>query len=136
MFQYVNEVAVLGTTFFMMALTTLWYSEYLFQNIWLRAEKISKSDIILSTTQLQKNIAIMFCSYFVAVCVLAVVIGYAQLFEFSIKKIVALAVIGFAALESGQFIRERHSFVYYLVRVGFSTIFIVGSAFFLYHWPW
>ena len=45
MFEFVNEIAVLGTTFFMMAVATLWYSEYLFQKIWMDAVGLTQYDI-------------------------------------------------------------------------------------------
>ena len=136
MFQYVNEVAVIGTTFFMMALTVLWYSEYLFQKIWLRAISKSKNEITPSTAQLQKNLLVMFGTYLAVVYVIAVVVGYAQVYGVGLEKIIMLMVIGFASLVSGLLVWEQRSLGYYAVILGFSTVFIVSSSFFLYHWPW
>jgi len=38
-FAAIHEFAVLGTTFFILALATLWYSPLLFGNLWLRVSK-------------------------------------------------------------------------------------------------
>jgi len=136
MFEFVNEVAVIGTAFFMMAIATLWYSEYLFQKSWLAAVKLTEEDLIAGSQHVKLNMFVTFCSYILAIYIIAVVIGYAQVYGLPIQKITALAVLGFAALFAGFSVWEQRPISYLVVSLGFSTVFIVGSSFFLHNWPW
>lgn len=136
MFEFVNEIAVLGTAFFMMAVAMIWYSEYLFQKPWMQSVGLTLSDIEKAAPYVKRNIAISFGSYVVAVYLIAGAIGYAEVMEAAVQKVAVLLAFGFAALLLGFVVWEQRSLRYYLITVGFSTVFILGSSFFLYYWPW
>ena len=129
-------IAVLGTSFFMMAVAILWYSESLFLRPWLLSVGLSESDIEKAASHQKRNLMLTAVSYIVVVYLIARVVGYAQVNQLAIREISVYMALGFAALLLGFVVWEQRSFTYYAVTVGFSTVFIVGSTFFLYHWPW
>lgn len=136
MFEFVNIVAVIGTTFFMMAAATLWYSEYLFLKPWLSSTGLTEDDLEKAAPHMVRNSALTFLSYIVVVYLIARIIGQAEVFAVPVKEVGVLMALGFAALLVGFVVWEQRSVVYYAITAGFSTVFILGSTFFLYHWPW
>lgn len=136
MFDYVNIVAVLGTTFFMMAAATLWYSEYLFLKPWLSSTGLTEADLERASPHMMRNSLLTFLSYVVMVYLIARVIGYAEVFALPVREVSLMMVLGVSAFLVGFVVWEQRSLVYYAITAGFSAVFILGSAFFLYHWPW
>lgn len=136
MFEYINIVAVIGTSCFMVAVAMIWYSPYLFQSTWLRAVRLDVSDIERDPKYNQRLFVLTALSYLVVVYILALVIGYAQVFGIAVQHIAVIMSVWFAALLAGFTLWERRSLSYYVITVGFSTVFISGSIFLLYYWPW
>ena len=136
MFEFVNIIAVIGTTFFMMAVATLWYSEYLFQKSWLKATNLTEVDMENAAPNMKRSMVLTFLSYGVTVFCISVAIGYSQVFGVSVQKISLLLVVGFSAFLGAFTVWEQRPLTYYLITTGFVAIFILGSTFFLYHWPW
>ena len=136
LFTYVNEWAVAGTAIFMVAVAMIWYSEYLFQSVWMRAVGLTVADLESASPHMKRNFVITFVSYVTAVFLIAVAIGYAQTFGISVQYVALLLATGFAALLAGFVVWEQRSLTYYLVTVGFASTFIIGSSFLLYYWPW
>jgi len=136
MFEVVNEIAVVGTSLFMVAVATLWYSPYLFQKLWMRAVGLTYADIEKGEERMMFNFIVTLVSYVIAVFLIAILIGYAQIFGIAVQKVAVSLAIGFAALLAGFVVWEQRSFLYYLVTIGFSSVFIIGSTCLLYYWPW
>lgn len=136
MFELVNLVAIFGTAFFMMAVATLWYSEYLFLRPWLTSIKLTEADIDAAAPNQKRNAVVTYMSYVIAIYLIARVIAHVQLYDLSVREVSVLMALGFAALLVGFVLWEQRSFAYYVITVGFSTVFILGSSFFLYYWPW
>lgn len=136
MFEVVHEIAVVGTALFMIAIATLWYSPYLFQKQWMKAVGLTESDIENGESLTKRNIVITFVSYVIAVFLIAVAIGYAEIFGLPVQKVAIGLTIGFAALVAGFVVWEQRTLTYYLITVGFSSVFIIGSTCLLFYWPW
>ena len=136
MFEVVNEIAVLGTALFMVAVATLWYSPYLFQKQWMRAVGLTEADVEEGEKKAKVNFLITFTSYIVSVFLIAIAIGYAQIFDIAVQKVALALAVGFASLLAGFVAWEQRTLQYYLVTVGFSSVFIIGSTCLLFYWPW
>ena len=136
MFEVVHEIAVVGTALFMIAIATLWYSPYLFQKHWLISVGLTEADIENNESHMVRNFIITFISYIVAVFLIAVAIGYAQIFELPVQKVAIGLTVGFAALLSGFVVWEQRSLTYFVITAGFSSVFIIGSSCLLFYWPW
>lgn len=136
MFTYVNEWAVVGTAIFMIAVAMVWYSEYLFQNVWMRSVNLTSDDIERAGDHMKRNVLLTFLSYLTVVFLIANALGYAQVFGVAVQYVALSLTAGFAALFAGFVLWEQRSLTYYLVTVGFASTFIIGSSFLLYYWPW
>lgn len=136
MFEVVNEVAVIGTTFFMVALATLWYSEYLFQKPWMNSVGLEVNDMDRARSRMKHNFVITFCTYAITIFFLALASGYAQMFDLSVQKMAVSIALGFSAFMAGFVVWEQRSATYYFITAGFGSIFIIASMLLLYYWPW
>lgn len=136
MLTYVNLTAVLGTALFMVAASTLWYSEYLFLKLWMRSVQLTQEQIDRASVHLVRNAVITFFLYVIGVYVVALFVGYAQVFNVSVQH-VALALASICvALTAGFALWEQRSLTYIAITAGFVSVFVLGSAFILYYWPW
>ncbi|MDA8596894.1 DUF1761 domain-containing protein [Candidatus Pacebacteria bacterium] len=136
MFTYVNEWAVIGTAIFMVAVAMIWYSEHLFQKPWLRSVGLTTAKIDDASPHMMRNFLLTLSSYLVAVFLIANAIGFGQVAGMSVQYIALGLTAGFAALLAGFVVWEQRSLTYYLITVGFVSVFIIGSSFLLYYWPW
>lgn len=136
MFSYVNELAVIGTSFFMVAAGMVWYSEYLFQKAWMRSVGLTEADIERAAPRMKYHILLTFLSYTIVVLCIALAIGYAERFGIPVQYVALTLTAGFTALFTGFTLWEQRPLNYYLITAGFAAIFIVGSTFLLYYWPW
>jgi hypothetical protein len=136
MFEFVNPIAVIGTSCFMCALGVLWYSDYLFKKPWLKAVHFTDIDLQANAKQSIRLIFLTLVSYLTTVYLLALAIAYAQLFDLPVQKLASLVALGLVSMFAGFVLWERRSLIYFLITAGFGVIFIFASTFFLYYWPW
>lgn len=136
MFTYVNELAVIATALFMVAVAMIWYSQYLFLRSWLRSVGLTQADVERAASHMKRNIAITFLSYVIVVFFIALAIGYAQVHDVPVQYIALAVTAGFSALLAGFVVWEQRPLNYFLITAGFAAVFVVGSTFLLYYWPW
>lgn len=136
MFEFVNEIAVLGTTFFMMAFGTLWYSEYAFQKKWREAVGLTPADIEADTINMKRNVAVTFVAYLIPILLLAILLGHTEVLQLPSLQIAGGVLLGFISFLAGFVIWEQRSLNYYLITSGFASVFVLGSTLLLLYWPW
>lgn len=136
MFTYVNEIAVIGTALFMTAVAMIWYSEYCFQKVWMKAVGFTNADLADAERHSARNFAITFGAFLIAAFIMGLFVSYAEVFGVSVRLVALALALCVAALLAGFVVFEQRSLSYYLVTAGFSSVFIVGSAFLLHYWPW
>ena len=136
MFEFVNPLAVIGVSCFMVALGMLWYSDYLFKKPWLMTLKLTDYDLQENVKHSLRLIFLTVVSYLVTIYLLALLVAYAQLFDLSVQKLAILLALGWTSLFAGFVLWERRSLAYFLITAGFGIVFILASICFLYYWPW
>ena len=136
MFEGVNEIAVLGTTFLMMAVSTVWYSQMLFGNAWMKAVGLTDEDVEKARPHLWKQMVVTFVSYAFLLLVLAHAVLYAPLL--GLEALTVAIVIGFflASFGVASVVWEGRSLQYYAINVGFYFVFVVSGTLILEYWPW
>lgn len=131
----VNDLAVLGTTLFMLAASSIWYSNLLFGPRW-EKETGCISDTDQGRVAQGKQIIRMFLSYGV------VVYGIAWMMPYVLKAglvwwQVSLGIfICAASWLAGLALSEKRSVAYYLITIGFLLLFLMGSSYMIINWPW
>lgn len=136
MFELIHEFAVLGTACFMMALATVWYSPILFGGLWMRETGITDKMIEEKEPQMLRDMLIAYVSYVGMLGLLALVVVYAPMLGVTVLQ-AAIVIAIFTALSSiGPALFEGRSLTYYLIRVGFYTVFIIIGTLMLEYWPW
>jgi glucose uptake protein GlcU len=129
MFELINEVAVLGTTFLMMAIGTVWYSSMLFGNALPHGSGSSKENARL-------KIAVTFAAYFLMLSVLAYVLALAPILGTSLLFVLGSISVFVLSLIGSLFVLEHKSIREYLITSGFFVVFIIGGGLVLEYWPW
>jgi len=136
MLEGINIVAVLGTTFFMMASATVWFSPFMFGKLWLRELKITESDIDASRRDMTFYLSVTALSYAAALTVLAHVVSHMPYLEVgNTEVIVAMSVLVVAVLGNTA-LWENRSRVYFLVNAGFYAYFVIVGMLMIQYWPW
>lgn len=126
MFELVNEIAIIGVAFLMMAVATVWYSSMLF------GVQSSGSEKKSSVFQLAATFVCYFCMLFL----LAYASALAPLVSLSPLSVL-ISLAGFtAALTASKAVLEEKTLRYYLINLGFYVIFIIGGGLVLHYWPW
>ncbi len=128
----INEVAVLGTTFLMMAVHTVWYSSMLFGKQWAQASVISPEKSVNTPLQL----LVTFTAFFIILCILAFGIALSPLLPLSSGMLSLGAFVFAAALSAVPAVWENRSRMYYFINLGFLAVLIVGGTYIIGNWPW
>lgn len=136
MFDVVHEFAVLGTTFFMMALATVWYSPMLFGKRWISEARITDTMLASAESQAGKHMVLTFCSYAVMLFMLALVVAYAPRVGLQPLEAAGLIVLFVSAGAIPAALFEGRSIRYFGIQAGFYSIFIVVGVALLEYWPW
>jgi hypothetical protein len=136
MFEVVHEFAVIGTTFFMMALATVWYSPMLFGNVWMKEARLTDEMIENAKPDMWKHMLLTFMSYSLMLVLLAQMVVYAP--RLSLEPIEAASLLAlFVALGAvSTVLFEGRSIRYFAIQVGFYVVFILLGTLILQYWPW
>ena len=130
-FAVVNELSVLVVTFFMLCLSTLWYSSYLFGGLWEKEVKTFSSSL---KTNPQLLILVTFFGYFIVLLSVAFLNALTQ--KLSLPML--LMPMGLWACISAALLPfhvwEKKSIKLYLVYVGFLSVLINLGSYLLYAW--
>lgn len=131
MFDLINEVAVLGTTFLMMAVSTVWYSNMLFGKF------IIKEDAAVSKHFDAKiQFLITFVSYFILLSLTAYALVVAPLLNFSLWTTLVGITLFSIALIASSYSFEQRSWREFLIIALFYGVCISGGGLVLTYWPW
>lgn len=130
LFEIINEVAVVGITFFMMAVSTVWYSSVLFGKF------VFKNERVHDTQKMFVMLALTAVSYAVALALIAYVIAFAPVFMVTALTMAVLIAVFASALFAPLMIFESKTLTEYLVHVGFIILFVIGGSILLQYWPW
>ena len=136
MLEGINIVAVLGTTFFMMASATVWFSPLMFGKQWLQALKVSESEIEASRNDMLLHLALTAFSYATALAVLAHVISQVTYIEVGNAEVIGAMTVLVVAVLGNTTLWENRSWVYFLVNAGFYVYFVVVGMLMIQYWPW
>ena len=129
-------LAIVGTTLFMMAAGTLWYSDVFLGKYWMANVGLSEADRVLQQKHLLRNIALTFFSY-VALVSCVVLVGYLfQKSNVSPYYAALLIWLVIAAVQLQSVLWESRSVVYLLISLGFYAIISIGGLLMVTHWPW
>jgi len=135
-FDIINEVAVLGTTFLLMAVSIVWYSNMLFGKFFSVHEKAMLSQDTLSASQKTSVTIVTFACYFILLSGISYAIAVAPLLSVTSANM-ALFVAAFgSALFTLPLVALHHTFRFILVNIGFVITFVCVGAFVINYWPW
>lgn len=136
MFELVNIVAIVGTTLFMMASATVWFSPLLFGKYWLQSLRVSEAEIEAT----RENVVVYLVTnfFFLAIALYVVtrlveslgVLGMSDMYVAAHIALLAVAVVGSAALWEGK------SKVNFVINAGFYVYFIIVGTLLVANWPW
>ena len=136
MFESVQIVSVIGTTFFMMASSTIWYSPWLFGNAWLKELGVTEAEIEASRNSLVPQLLINAFLYICALMVLSSLLTFLKDSSYTLWHVsIALSVLP-VALFGTTVLWENRTVKYFLINAGFYTYFVIVSTFMLSYWPW
>ncbi len=131
-FTIINEIAVIGCTFLMLAISTIWYSSYMFGSLW----KKHAPSITAPEHGALRRILFAAIAYAVMLSLLAYLLALSPLLQLS-SFVASLCVFLFAAaFLAALCIEQGRSHIYFLIQAGFFFLFIVGGAFVIQYWPW
>lgn len=135
-FAVIHEFAVIGTTFFMLALATLWYSPLLFGTMWARVSKQAGVVFDESSANFVRQLSLTFIAYAVEVSLLAWLLAYAPGHGLVPWQLAAVLMLFTAAVTAPPVLFEDRPVAYYAIHTGFMVVFIGVSVAALTYWPW
>lgn len=136
MFEVVHEFAVLGTTFFMMALATVWYSPMLFGGVWLKEARLTDEMLEKAEPHMLKHMILTFVSYALMLVLIAHMVVYAPLLSLKAIEAAGLLVLFVTLGAIPTVLFEGRSIRYFGIQVGFYAVFILLGTLILQYWPW
>lgn len=136
MLEGINIIAVFGTTFFMMASATVWFSPFMFGRQWLRELNVSESEIEASRGNMPFHLGLTALCYVLALSVLAQVLSHATYLEVENRVVIGAMAVFAVALVGNTALWENRSRVYFLVNAGFYAYFVIVGMLMIKYWPW
>jgi uncharacterized membrane protein len=135
-FTVIHEFAVLGTTFFMLALATLWYSPLMFGTVWARVSKTTGVVFDESSANFVRQLSVTFVAYLIEVALLAWLIAYVPRIGLTHVELAAVLMLFTVVVTLPPIVFEERPFLYYAIHTGFMVVFIGISVAALAYWPW
>ena len=135
-FAAIHEFAVLGTTFFILALATLWYSPLLFGNVWLRVSKTA--GVVFDETEagFWKQIGVAFVVYLGQVALVAFALTFSHTLHISPFVLPAGAAVVLLLATIPPVLFEARPWQYYAIHTGFMVVVLAVTTALLEYWPW
>lgn len=136
MIEGINIVAVLGTTCFMMASATVWYSPMMFGKRWLKEMNVTEDEVERSRQNIFTHLTLLGIAYAVVLTTISFLIYHFNSANLQLIHLgVAFAAIPVAVLGNTTLLENR-SRVYFLINAGFCVYFVIVGTFMLSYWPW
>ncbi len=135
-FSVVHEFAVLGTTFFILAFATLWYSPLLFGVVWQRVSGAATAVFDEDSKVFYRQLTLAFLSYFVQVLLIAWLLTITPRLGIEPFAVWALLSVFASALLVLPVTYEGKSWQYAAVHGGFAVVSLAVAIASLTYWPW
>lgn len=132
----IHEMAVIGSALFLMALSSLWYSDALFGKQWLRSIGKSSAEMTADTQQLIRSLAVTFAAYIVLLSVLSIALHYAIVLKIDRLLVPTILWFLYAGFITNHIVWEKRSRTYWMISVGFAAVFLFVGAWLITYWPW
>ncbi len=132
----IDIFAVIGTSLFMMALATVWYSPFLFGRQWMKEVGLTEAVLEEKESESYKHMILTFVSYSVLLSLLSLVVAYAPKLSIDSLYIAGGITLFVAALGVPSVLSEGKSLRYYMIQTGFYVVFIMTGVAMLEYWPW
>ncbi len=132
----IHEFAVIGTTFFIVALATLWYSPLLFGGYVTRYGSTTYGLSEPTEATFWRQLAVVFISYGCSVGLLAYVLAYVPKLGISTITLTVLIALFGIAITAPSTLFEGRSWRLYAVHTGFMVVSVVVAIVSLQYWPW
>jgi len=136
LFTVIHEFSVLGTTFFLLALATLWYSPLLFGDVWARAAGGHPTVFNENMAGFWSQIGLAFLAYITQVTLIAWLLAYAPGVGVNPAVLGGLLGLFTVCLTLPPVLYETKSWPYWAVHTGFMLVFIGISMTSVTYWPW
>jgi hypothetical protein len=136
MYEGVNIIAVLGTTFFMMASATIWFSPLLFGTQWLRELKVTEAEIEASRQNLVVHLGLTALLYALALYTLAWVLVRFEIERPELPLVALGSILLVVGLSGTTTLWESRSKWYFIINAGFYVFFLITGLYILSYWPW
>jgi hypothetical protein len=136
LFAVIHEFAVLGTTFFLLALATLWYSPLLFGAMWTRAAGGHPTVFNEDTSGYGIQLGLTFLAYLIQVTLIAWLLAFAPSVGVTPAMLAGLLGLFAVSLTLPPVLYEAKSWQYFVVHSGFMVVFTGVSVASLTYWPW
>lgn len=128
----INEVAVIGCTFLMLAVATIWYSSSLFGELF-QSSATQKSEQKYGSAV---SLLVRGVCYAILLSLLAYTLALAPLAQLTLLQVALGFFIVCAAVLAAYAVAEEKTLIHYAVHASFYFIFICGGAFVITYWPW
>lgn len=135
-FLAIHEMAVIGSALFLMAISSLWYSDLLFGKQWLRAVGKSVVDATPDSQLLIRSLTGTFVSYVAILTVLSLMLRYVVTLQIERTVVPTLLLVVYVGFVTNHVIWERRGWWYWCISVGFATIFLYVGTWLIMYWPW
>lgn len=136
MIELLPLVAILGTTLFMMATGTLWYSDMFLAKYWMSSTALTADDMTNQKTHLLRNLVLTFASYFSIISVvvlLSFIMRTSDISPYFASLFVWLVIV---AVQTQSVLWEKRSWVYVVITGGFYGLICFGGLAMVLFWPW
>jgi hypothetical protein len=136
LFSVIHEFAVLGTTFFLLALATLWYSPLLLGKVWAKAAGGTPAVFDEEAAGFGLQLGLTFVAYLLEVGLIAWLLAYAPTVGVVPSVFATVLSIFAIVVTAPPVLYEARSWQYFVVHTGFMVVFIVVAVLSLTYWPW
>lgn len=135
-FSVVHEFAVLGTTFFILAFATLWYSPLLFGTVWQRVSGVADMIFDEDSSRFLPQVIIAFVSYGIQVLLIAWLLANSASIGLTPLTLWIIFSLFAGALLALPIIYEGKSWQYAAIHGGFAVVSLAVAIASLTYWPW
>jgi Protein of unknown function (DUF1761) len=136
MFETINEAAVLVVSFLALALGSIWYSPFLFGNIWQRVAGLKESDLTYSKSEFLYLLVSVLVANTVVFGVIAHTLSVVPRSVLSLSSLWIGLVLFIAAVLTSMVMWEKRSFAYGCIHIGYAVIVIGVGVGVIHYWPW
>ena len=127
MFDLVHEVSIIGTTAFMVAVYSIWYSPFLFGRF--------MKDADLTVTNVN-SLIIIYVSFVIPIFVLALLLPLASSIGITWLEVSLAMFMSHATLVVGLTKDNKRMSLQQISVVSFLFVLLVGGGFMVSQWPW